>query len=52
MNEAVNAAIAKLPKVSGGDGQTYVDPQLVRVLDEAEQEARASVPAEEVDTQY
>ncbi len=40
VNEAVNAAIAKLPKVSGGDGQTYVDPQLVRVLDEAEQVAK------------
>ena len=40
VNEAVNAAIAKLPKVSGGDGQSYVDPQLVRVLDEAEQVAR------------
>jgi len=40
VNEAVNAAIAKLPKVSGGDGQTYIDPQLVRVLDEAEQVAK------------
>ncbi|MFN4193861.1 MAG: ATP-dependent chaperone ClpB [Tabrizicola sp.] len=40
VNAAVNAAIAKLPKVSGGDGQTYIDPQLVRVLDEAEQVAK------------
>ncbi|MBE0552535.1 MAG: ATP-dependent chaperone ClpB [Rhodobacteraceae bacterium] len=40
VNETVNAAIAKLPKVSGGDGQTYVDPQLVRVLDEAEAVAK------------
>ncbi|WP_225030265.1 ATP-dependent chaperone ClpB [Xinfangfangia pollutisoli] len=40
VNEAVNAAIAKLPKVSGGDGQTYIDPSLVRVLDEAEQVAK------------
>ncbi|MFN4204581.1 MAG: ATP-dependent chaperone ClpB [Tabrizicola sp.] len=40
VNAAVNAAIAKLPKVSGGDGQTYIDPQLVRVLDEAETVAR------------
>ncbi|GAB1365086.1 ATP-dependent chaperone ClpB [Rhodobacter sp.] len=40
VNEAVNASIAKLPKVSGGDGQTYVDPSLVRVLDEAEQVAK------------
>ena len=40
VNAAVNAAIAKLPKVSGGDGQTYIDPQLVRVLDEAEAVAK------------
>jgi len=37
---AVNAALAKLPKVSGGDGQTYIDPSLVRVLDEAETVAK------------
>ena len=35
VNEAINAAIAKLPKVTGGEGNTYVDPSLVRVLDEA-----------------
>jgi ATP-dependent Clp protease ATP-binding subunit ClpB len=40
VNVAVNASIAKLPKVSGGDAQTYVDPQLVRVLDEAEAVAK------------
>ncbi|MCB5411480.1 ATP-dependent chaperone ClpB [Pseudogemmobacter faecipullorum] len=40
VNAAVNAAIGKLPKVSGGDGQTYMDPQLMRVLDEAEQVAK------------
>ncbi len=40
VDAAVNAAIAKLPKVSGGDGQTYIDPQLVRVLDEAEAVAK------------
>ncbi len=40
VNEAINASIAKLPKVSGGDGQTYIDPSLVRVLDEAEQVAK------------
>ncbi|MBJ2152813.1 ATP-dependent chaperone ClpB [Paracoccus sp. IB05] len=40
VNEAVNAAIQKLPKVTGGDGQTYIDPQLVRVLDEAEEVAK------------
>ena len=40
VNAAVNASIAKLPKVTGGDAQTYVDPQLVRVLDEAEAVAK------------
>jgi ATP-dependent Clp protease ATP-binding subunit ClpB len=40
VNAAINASIAKLPKVSGGDGQTYIDPQLVRVLDEAETVAK------------
>jgi ATP-dependent Clp protease ATP-binding subunit ClpB len=40
VSEAVEAAISRLPKVSGGDGQTYVDPSLVRVLDEAEQVAK------------
>jgi ATP-dependent Clp protease ATP-binding subunit ClpB len=37
---AVDATIAKQPKVSGGDGQAYVDPSLVRVLDEAESVAK------------
>ncbi|GMG81689.1 ATP-dependent chaperone ClpB [Paralimibaculum aggregatum] len=32
-----DAAIAKLPKVSGGDGQLYVDAALARLLDEAQQ---------------
>ena len=40
VNEAINASISKLPKVSGGDGQTYIDPSLVRVLDEAETVAK------------
>ncbi len=31
----VNAALARLPKVSGGDGQIYLDPALARLLDEA-----------------
>ncbi|MFZ1481860.1 MAG: ATP-dependent chaperone ClpB [Paracoccaceae bacterium] len=52
VNVAVNAAIAKLPKVSGGDGQTYIDPSLVRVLDEAEQVAKKAgdsfVPVERI----
>ncbi|MFN0113109.1 MAG: ATP-dependent chaperone ClpB [Paracoccaceae bacterium] len=37
--KAIDASIAKLPKVQGGDGQTYIDPSLVRVLDEAEKVA-------------
>jgi len=40
VNLAINASLAKLPKVSGGDGQTYIDPSLVRVLDEAETVAK------------
>ena len=40
VNAAVNASLGKLPKVSGGDGQTYIDPSLVRVLDEAESVAK------------
>jgi len=40
VNEAINTSIAKLPKVTGGDGSTYVDPSLVRVLDEAEAVAK------------
>ena len=38
--EAATEAVARLPKVSGGDGQVYVDPSLVRVLDEAEKIAK------------
>ncbi len=40
VTQAIDASIAKLPKVQGGDGQTYVDPSLVRVLDEAEKVAK------------
>ncbi|MEM9060028.1 MAG: ATP-dependent chaperone ClpB [Pseudomonadota bacterium] len=32
----VNAALAKMPKVSGGDGQIYLDPSVARVLDDAQ----------------
>ncbi len=50
VGEAVEALVAKQPKVSGGDGQTYIDPSLVRVLDEAEAVAKkagdAFVPVE------
>ncbi|MFN4060071.1 MAG: ATP-dependent chaperone ClpB [Paracoccus hibiscisoli] len=53
VREAVDAAVAKQPKVSGsGSGQVYVDPSLVRVLDEAETVAKKAgdsfVPAERV----
>ncbi|RYG89530.1 ATP-dependent chaperone ClpB [Loktanella sp. IMCC34160] len=40
VTSAVDALVAKQPKVSGGDGQVYVDPSLARVLDEAEQVAK------------
>jgi ATP-dependent Clp protease ATP-binding subunit ClpB len=40
VQKAIDASIAKLPKVQGGDGQTYIDPSLVRVLDEAEKVAK------------
>jgi ATP-dependent Clp protease ATP-binding subunit ClpB len=40
VDAAINASLAKLPKVSGGDGQTYIDPSLVKVLDEAESVAK------------
>ncbi len=36
---AVDAAVAKIAKVSGGDGQVYVDTSLARVMDEAEKVA-------------
>ncbi|WP_435165405.1 ATP-dependent chaperone ClpB [Falsirhodobacter sp. 1013] len=49
--EAVEASIAKLPKVSG-DAQPFMDPALVRVLDEAEKVAKKAgdsfVPVERV----
>ncbi|MGB3317270.1 MAG: ATP-dependent chaperone ClpB, partial [Albidovulum sp.] len=38
--DAVDQMIAKMAKVSGGDGQVYVDTTLVRVLDEAEKIAK------------
>ncbi|OOY04189.1 ATP-dependent chaperone ClpB [Thioclava sp. F28-4] len=50
--EAVDLAVGKLPKVSGGDGQVYVEQSLVRVLDEAEKLAKKAgdsfVPVERV----
>ena len=32
----VNAALAKMTKVSGGDGQIYLDPSVARLLDDAQ----------------
>ncbi|GAA0305005.1 ATP-dependent chaperone ClpB [Rhodovulum strictum] len=50
--EAVNAALAKMPKVSGDAGQTYLDQSTGRVLDEAEKLAKKAgdsfVPVERV----
>ncbi|MCX8509778.1 MAG: ATP-dependent chaperone ClpB, partial [Rhodobacteraceae bacterium] len=52
VSEAVNATLARTPKVSGGDGQVYVDTSLVRVLDEAEKIAKKAgdtfVPVERI----
>ncbi|MBV0891250.1 ATP-dependent chaperone ClpB [Paracoccus sp. Z118] len=52
VSQAADAAVEKLPKVSGGDGQVYVDTSLVRVLDEAETLAKKAgdsfVPVERV----
>ncbi len=39
VREAVDAAVARLPKVSG-DAQTYLDGQMARVLDQAQQLAK------------
>ncbi|MFN3645670.1 MAG: ATP-dependent chaperone ClpB [Gemmobacter sp.] len=50
--EAVNAAVAKQPKVSGGSGEVYTEQSLVRVLTEAEALAKKAgdsfVPAERI----
>ena len=50
--DAVTTAVGKLPKVKGGGGQVYVDPSMVRVLDEAEQIAKKAgdsfVPVERI----
>ena len=37
---AVDAAIAKIPKVSGDTGQIYLDNQTAKVVDEAEKIAK------------
>ncbi|WP_323035549.1 ATP-dependent chaperone ClpB [Pararhodobacter sp.] len=50
--QAVDLAVAKLPKITGDAGQVYTDQSLVRVLDEAEKIAQKAgdsfVPVERV----
>ena len=50
--EALEAALAKVPKVSGDAGQVYMDSATAKVLDEAEQVARKAgdsfVPVERI----
>ena len=50
--EALDASMAKLPKVSGGSGQVFLDSTTGRVLDEAEKLAKKAgdsfVPVERV----
>ena len=52
VQESVDQMVARMPRVSGGDGQVYVDTALVRVLDEAEKIARKAgdsfVPVERI----
>ncbi|PKP72952.1 MAG: ATP-dependent chaperone ClpB [Alphaproteobacteria bacterium HGW-Alphaproteobacteria-6] len=52
VTETIDATIARMPKVTGGDGQVYVDTALVRVLDEAEKIAKKAgdsfVPVERI----
>ncbi|SDL69673.1 ATP-dependent chaperone ClpB [Paracoccus chinensis] len=52
VRRAVDETVAKQPKVSGGDGQVYVDSALVRVMDEAQKIAKQAgdsfVPVERV----
>ncbi|TQM94963.1 ATP-dependent chaperone ClpB [Roseinatronobacter monicus] len=38
--QANDIALAKIPKVSGGEGQIYMDPQTAKVVDQAEQIAK------------
>ncbi len=50
--EAVDAALAKLPKVTGDAGQVYLDSQTAKVLDEAQKVAKKAgdsfVPVERI----
>ena len=50
--EAVDAALGKIPKVTGDAGQTYMDQQTAKVLDEAQKLAKKAgdsfVPVERI----
>ncbi len=50
--EALDVAMTKIPKVSGDAGQTYLDTQTAKVLDEAEKVAKKAgdsfVPVERI----
>ena len=52
VREAVDLAVSKQPKVSGDAGQTYMDQQTAKVLDEAEKIAKKAgdsfVPVERI----
>ena len=52
VTEAVDQAVAKQPKVSGGSGEVYTDQSLVRILTEAETLAKKAgdsfVPVERI----
>ena len=52
VTDALDAALGKLPRVSGGEGQIYIDTQTARVLDEAEKIATKAgdsfVPVERI----
>ncbi|MEO9968774.1 MAG: ATP-dependent chaperone ClpB [Hyphomonadaceae bacterium] len=42
VSQAVESALAKIPAVTGGDGRLYADPQMARVLANAEKSATQS----------
>ncbi|MGI9394724.1 MAG: Clp protease N-terminal domain-containing protein, partial [Boseongicola sp.] len=52
VREAVDLSVSKTPKVSGDAGQTYMDQQTVKVLDEAAKIAKKAgdsfVPVERI----
>ena len=52
VTQAVDAALGKIPKVQGDGGQTYLDQQTMKVLDEAEKIAKKAgdsfVPVERI----